>query len=935
MAKKPTAARVLEEWTERDLTAAAGEGDLPPAFEFEDQISIAGEALLSGHNLLIAGESGVGKTALVYELIRRAAATDASALSGKRVLQFSFRHRVATLKIPNMLLPEMQHLIEALCEFGGQIIPFFRDFHLAEAFNLEPQLQALAYRFDGLVLGEAEPGPLAALFESMPELEQQYVTLSVEEPDLARAAKILSAWAEHYRDREGLYFTPEAQDEALHLSHRFLARTRLPRKALDLLVQVAGVRGERNTIERSDVIERFSKVHHVPRELVDPVEPLDLSALNRELAEQLLGQPEAVEIISRTIGLIKSGLSDMRRPFGVFLFAGPTGVGKTHAAQLLAQHLFGSRERMIRLNMADYQTDQAPQVLFGDPSDYRLPLRRGVVTQRVSGKPFAVLLLDEFEKAHEKVADRFLQLFDEGAFINGHGETIACRSMILIATSNVGAEIYRDQPAGFFSSPDMRKLSHEMERRLAQRFRLELLNRFDQVLHFRPLSRADVRKIAARELESLKQRIGFKRTGIGLEIDDTVLDWLAVQGYDPRFGARFLRRTLERDVTGALAALLVRGKIASGARAVLSVRRDRIEARLVLPEPSTTRRQRISSDGSESSAVRSFNTQAIRRRAAELLAVASGMFAALETKRAEAGRLLAIMNEPGFWDRSVDCVETLEKYRAIDIAIQVEERYAAALRELASVHERTEGAGNSQELAHAVQIAERALREWNDRMADEGPRELWLLIESADVLQGADTWVSELARMELEWCRRLHLQAALVACEVNDGALVRAILHVEGPGAAAYLEMEEGIHRRTRSAQPDLKARIVVIPRSASTAAARDGIVKVKERQGPLGLPLRFLGRVEIPSTGSVIDLLGSERLVLAEIVSDLARYRPSARSDRTSLARVYAKDGVGARDPRTGATALRMKDVLRGNLDPLLEAWRIRSVSVVRKVEA
>src|SRR5438046_5974086 len=150
--------------------------------------------------------------------------------------------------------------------------------------------------------------------------------------------------------------------------------------------------------------------------------------------------------------------------------------------------------------------------------------------------------------------------------------------MILIATSNVGAEIYRDQPAGFFSSPDMRKLSHEMERRLAQRFRLELLNRFDQVLHFRPLSRADVRKIAARELESLKQRIGFKRTGIGLEIDDTVLDWLAVQGYDPRFGARFLRRTLERDVTGALAALLVRGKIASGARAVLNVRRDRIEA---------------------------------------------------------------------------------------------------------------------------------------------------------------------------------------------------------------------------------------------------------------------------------------------------------------------------------------------------------------------
>ena len=378
------------------------------------------------------------------------------------------------------------------------------------------------------------------------------MTLNVQEPDLGTAAKILRAWAAHYQEQSGIRFTPESLDEALHLSHRFLARTRLPRKALDLLIQVEGLRGERTVIERSDIIERFSSVHHVPKELVDPIQPLDLSALRRNLEHQLLGQPEAVEIILRTIGLIKSGLSDMRRPFGVFLFAGPTEVGKTHAAQLLAEHLFGSRERMIRLNMADYQSEDAPQILFGNPAEYRLPSRRGVVTQRISGQPFAVLLLDEFEKAHEKVADRFLQLFDEGSFINAQGETIACRSMILIATSNVGAELYREQPAGFFSTPDVDRLSHEMERRLAQRFRLELLNRFDQIVHFRPLSRADVRSIAARELESLKERIGFKRTGMDLEIDDTVLDWLAVHGYDPRFGARFLRRTLERDVTSLL-----------------------------------------------------------------------------------------------------------------------------------------------------------------------------------------------------------------------------------------------------------------------------------------------------------------------------------------------------------------------------------------------
>ncbi len=188
--------------------------------------------------------------------------------------------------------------------------------------------------------------------------------------------------------------------------------------------------------------------------------------------------------------------------------------------------------------MADYQTERAPSVLFGDPGEAKLALRRGVLTQRVAGHPFAVLLLDEFEKAHVKVTDQFLQLFDEGAFINGNGETVACRSMIIIATSNVGAELHREPAAGF-ASQDFARLEHELQRKLAQRFRFELLNRFDQIVHFKPLSRADVRTIAARELQSLKERIGFKRSGLELDVDESVLDWLAVHGYD-----RALRRAL-------------------------------------------------------------------------------------------------------------------------------------------------------------------------------------------------------------------------------------------------------------------------------------------------------------------------------------------------------------------------------------------------------
>ena len=156
MANKIPSTRVLEEWTERDLTAAARKGELPQAFEVEEQVMLALDVVASGRNLLIAGEPGVGKTALVYEIVRRAAhGSGPAAFAGKRVVQFSFRHRISTLKDPRMLLPETQRLMETLCEDHAEIVPFFRDFHLAYTFDLGPQLETLGYRLSGLVLGEA------------------------------------------------------------------------------------------------------------------------------------------------------------------------------------------------------------------------------------------------------------------------------------------------------------------------------------------------------------------------------------------------------------------------------------------------------------------------------------------------------------------------------------------------------------------------------------------------------------------------------------------------------------------------------------------------------------------------------------------------------------------------------------------------------------
>lgn len=195
---------------------------------------------------------------------------------------------------------------------------------------------------------------------------------------------------------------------------------------------------------------------------------------------------------------------------------------------------------------------------------------------------------DEFEKASAKVHDRFLQLFDEGSFINGAGESISCRSFIIIATSNAGAELWRGGLMGFAGSGDPETLNRALDRRLHEIFRFEFLNRFDRVVHFRPLDRRAIRTIASRELEQLKRRTGLEQRRLALEVDAGLLDWLTVHGYDPHHGARFLRRTIEREVTTALASLLVRGNPPPGARVELLVRRGHVGA----PAASTSRSRR-------------------------------------------------------------------------------------------------------------------------------------------------------------------------------------------------------------------------------------------------------------------------------------------------------------------------------------------------------
>jgi len=891
-------AEVLAKWTEKDLSQAS----LEPLYERDDLVLRALGILASGRSLMVIGPPGTGKTALVHELVRRADELDAvPVLRGRRVVQISLRAILTTLKKPaEDFGPAFSQLLQAMFSMRGQIVPFIRDAALAYRLDLESQLLAMAEGMAGPVILEGEENAMKALLEYEPAIAQAYLPLVVEEPTLPTVERIVTRWSEN----ADVTIEPEARRMAVELCHRFLARDRFPRKALQLLDQAAHARPV-DAVSQGDVLDHFCRVHQVPRHLIDPEVVLDLSATERHFRERLLGQGDAVAAVLQMIALVKSGLSDVRRPFGVFLFVGPTGVGKTHLAQLLADYLFGSPDRLIRLNMADFQAPHDALALFGNPEHHRLAVRRGVLTARLAGHPFAVLLFDELEKAHSSVIDRFLQLMDEGAFINGAGELVSCRSTIVIATSNAGAQVYGGRMVGFASSDEPHELDRRVDQALESAFRREFLNRFDQVVHFRPLTRSHIRDIARRELRLLRERPGLARRDLHLEVDEPVLDWLTAHGYDPRHGARFLRRVVERHVATAVARAIVRESPAPGQTLRLTVRHGSI---LALPVELPPTRLDVSPDAAEPEEA---DADWIARAQA-VLSQAEPLRQELSEARAQRSALLERINVESFW-KSEERVDVLARFRALDVQVEGDQRDAAAIERL---EDRLE-AGTLR--PGSVRAAESALIAWQERRALDSADRVWLVLSRGDALDDqADPFLADLLQILESWCRRSGLDAERAAVNRVGGQLQRVVVDVHGPAAEAMLAAEVGLHRLHRSDGPDRRVAVAVVP-VGRTDTGEVFVEACKRRVGPFDVPLHSRAHAEAP--GRALTLEGAEAEIVEQATADLLDAWDALHP--TEVVRIYAADGVGARDPRTGASVKRFKDLRRGRLDAFREAWR------------
>ncbi|MEQ1505743.1 MAG: AAA family ATPase [Myxococcota bacterium] len=916
---------VLDEWIDRDLSAAARQGGLSAAYEVDGLVAQCEEVLraLGSRTPVLVGAPGVGKTAIVHELIRRSVASDGVPLLREaRVVQVSLRAIAARFKEKADATNFFGELCGSILASPTPVVPFFRDLHHALPLDGAPALHRLLAALPHPVLAEAHPRELEQLLEQWPDLAEHLVPIPVEEPAPPVVAAMLHQWCVHHAAATGRGFRGEAERGAIELTARFMGDRPFPRKAFELLRQTADFHASdagNRPIGLGDVVRRFSQLTRVPPRLVDPDEQLDLSGVHDFVSERLLGQEEAVDAVVRMIALMKAGLADLRRPFGTFLFVGPTGVGKTFCAELLAAYLFGDPNRLIRLNLADHADPRAVQVLFGDPHAREVADQRGLLARRLAGNPFGVLLLDEFEKADPKVHDAFLQLVDEGRYLDGRSEVVSVASLIVIATSNGGAEVYRETGLGFDKTPGVKDLDRELDRRLGRVFRFELLNRFDRIVHFHPLDRSHIRSIARRELADLAQRDGLIGRGLHVEVDAEVLDWLVSHGYHPHFGARFLRREIERSVAGTLAEYIVRDNPPRGARLALGVRSGRIDVRtvsapeLALRVPVPDRDPEIAVD-----------PERLLDEARAWVARWEPLFAESRARETEAAGLIDQSASPGFWDDVTVAQDVLRRYKGLDARLQADRRLLRAATRLGRSIEQDDV--SPEELADLIHQAAASYRRWLDIGSEGGPGAAWLVLGPADPVTDCAEWLTDLVAMYRGWFRRRGLQYELVAEEVERGHPVRLVFEVEGPGVLSLLEIEAGEHRRRGEDGAVERAMVEVVPRREGAPA--DGVSIVEDARRTRGVAITQRAarvRLELPGRGLRLKLYGTSKDTLGLLVRDLGAAFAAPRSGAVEIARTYGLRGGTVYDPRTSASTANLKDVLRGNLEPFLRAWEVR----------
>ncbi len=542
------------------------------------------------NNPVLVGEAGVGKSAIVEGLALRIVAGDVPhTIADKRIFSLDVAALVAGTKFRGEFEERLGQVLDELRSRGDTIL-FIDEIHtIVGAGATQGSLDTANILKPALARGEIQTIGATTLdeyresIERDSALERRFQRVMVEPTSESETLDILRNIAPLYEQHHTVRYTEEALQACVELSGRYISDRHLPDKAIDLLDEVGATahlnrEGAFTEIGATEVAQCLTTATGIPAEQLTASVASHIQGLERHLTSHIVGQEEALRRISRHLCRAHSGLHDERRPLGVFLVAGPTGVGKTLMAKELARHLFGSRDALIRLDMSEFGEAHNVARLIGSPPGYVGYGEGGQLSEAVRRKPYSVVLLDEIEKAHPSIFNTLLQLFDEGRLTDGTGRTVDFRNTIVVMTSNIGSREVAERGNGIGFGSALQRLHSTAEaeyRRAAERtFSPEFLNRIDEVVLFAPLSERDAEQIVRLEIKALQQRI--ERLGYRLRLTASALRELAKQGFSPRYGARAIRRTIVREVEEPIAAMIVAGALAPDTEIVIGATKGKI-----------------------------------------------------------------------------------------------------------------------------------------------------------------------------------------------------------------------------------------------------------------------------------------------------------------------------------------------------------------------
>lgn len=564
-----------------NLNQQAEEGRIDPLIGREKELQRTIQILCRRrkNNPLFVGEAGVGKTALAEGLARNIVLGEVpEVLSDSTIYALDMGALLAGAKYRGDFEQRLKAVLKELDKEEGAIL-FIDEIHTiigagavsGGALDASNLLKPMLASGDLKCIGSTTYQEYRTIFEKDRALSRRFQKIDIVEPTIDEAVEILRGLKSRFEEHHDVRYTNPALRSAVELSARYLTDRQLPDTAIDVIdeagarTRLSSAEKRKKTIGVKEIESMIADIARIPPKHVSASDLQSLKNLERDLKMVVFGQDPAIEALSSAIKMARSGLGNAERPIASLLFSGPTGVGKTEVTRQLANTL---GIEFVRFDMSEYMERHTVSRLIGAPPGYVGFDQGGLLTEAINKHPHAVLLFDEIEKAHPDVFNILLQVMDYGSLTDNNGRKSDFRNVIIVLTTNAGAESAARESMGFITQDNS---TDDMEA-IRKTFTPEFRNRLDAIIRFGGLDADTIRHVVKKFLLELEHQLGDKH--VAIEVDDDAVDWLARKGYDPAMGARPMSRLIQQEIKRPLADELLFGKLAKGGTIRISVQKD-------------------------------------------------------------------------------------------------------------------------------------------------------------------------------------------------------------------------------------------------------------------------------------------------------------------------------------------------------------------------